>query len=165
MKEINLTKNMVALVDDEDYTPLSSYKWRALCIQGIWYALRSDLSSFLGKKNIFMHRQIMKAKKGEYVDHINHSGLDNRKGNLRLCTNSQNCSNTAKRSGTGYKGVAKTVLTKKYGQRWAAGITCDRVYYHLGVFDSPRKAAEAYDKKAVELFGEFAYTNKMLGLL
>jgi len=36
---------------------------------------------------------------------------------------------------------------------------------HLGIFDDAKGAALAFDKKAIELFGKNALTNKKLGLL
>lgn len=39
------------------------------------------------KEFVMLHRLVMAAKNGEYVDHINHSRIDNRKRNLRIVTN------------------------------------------------------------------------------
>ncbi|WP_010243847.1 AP2 domain-containing protein [Acetivibrio cellulolyticus] len=43
--------------------------------------------------------------------------------------------------------------------RWTAQITYNYKMYHLGRFDDEIKAAKAYDKKALELFGEKAKLN------
>jgi len=47
----------------------------------------------------------------------------------------------------------------KSNSKWSARIRCDRKFYNLGEFDNQMEAAMAYDDKAVELFGEFAYLN------
>jgi len=46
-----------------------------------------------GSIELRLHRLICCAKRGEVVDHINHSGLDNRRENIRVCTPSQNSQN------------------------------------------------------------------------
>ena len=98
----------------------------------------------------------MKAPKGTLVDHIDRNSLNNRRGNLRLCTPSQNILNTRGKKGTSkYKGVWWN--TKK--NKWLAMITSKGRHFHLGFFDEEIEAAKAYDRKAVELFGEFAYLN------
>ncbi len=38
-------------------------------------------------------------------------------------------------------------------------ITPDRLLFYIGCFDKKEDGAKAYDKKAIELFGEFAYLN------
>jgi len=159
-KLIELNKNMFAIVDEEDYNMLLGYNWRSLYIHHNWYAITSDPSSINCKGNIFMHRLIMNALKGEYVDHINHSGLDNRKGNLRICTNTQNAQNRLPtKDRIGYKGVTKGKTAKKHGERWISGLQYNNIHYHLGTFSTPELAAKAYDEKAKELFGEFALLN------
>jgi len=100
---------------------------------------------------------------GYDVDHINHDKLDNRKSNLRFATRSQNLGNKlhSPKSLNGFKGITWKGRDKK----WVAQITKDYKHIYIGAFFDKRSAAEAYDKKALELFGEFAATNKRLGLL
>jgi hypothetical protein len=154
MKEIKLTQNKTAIVDDDDYKRLSKYKWRALqAYSGLWYAVRSE-----GKKNFYMHRDILNPKKGKMVDHINHNGLDNRKENIRICTSMQNTHNARlKPNTTGYRGV-HYAYTKKNGQvRYYATLTNNRIIYYLGIFDSPEEASNAYNEKALELREEYFF--------
>lgn len=90
------------------------------------------------------------------VDHINGNPLDNRKVNLRVVTAQQNSFNTAARKfSSNYKGVSKRNRRKP----WEVNITHDGKDYYLGTFSNEDDAAKAYDKKAKELFGEFARLN------
>ncbi len=104
-----------------------------------------------------MHRLILNAPDGIQVDHVNRNRLDNRRSNLRIATDLQNHFNTVKRSHntTGYKGVSRYHKL----DRWYARIALHGKVYYLGIHNSPEEAARAYDAKARELFGEFAWTN------
>lgn len=90
-------------------------------------------------------------------DQIDHRDLDsgnNRITNLREATNSQNGANKRRsdKNQSGYKGVAyKPVLGK-----WIAQIKHNTKVIHIGCFDDPALAHEAYAAKARELHGEFA---------
>jgi hypothetical protein len=90
------------------------------------------------------------------IDHINHIKDDNRWVNLRAATSAQNGANTKKRinNKSGYKGV----YWNKRSKKWYVKITHMYKVIHLGVYTTPQEAAEAYKKKAIELFGEFSYT-------
>ncbi|MBA7691068.1 hypothetical protein ES703_99606 [subsurface metagenome] len=149
---IPLTQGKFAIVDAEDYDRLNQYKWYASKCKNTFYACRVE-----GGTTIRMHREIMRAPKGLICDHIDHNGLHNRKGNLRLCTNAQNSYNQqACATGTSkYKGVC----WHKCRSKWSARIRCDGKFYNLGDFDNEMEAAMAYDNKAAELFGEFAWLN------
>ncbi len=93
------------------------------------------------------------------IDHINGDITDNRLINLRECTISQNLMNTGsvKGSTSKYKGVSWHTKSK----RWRAKIGANGYRYDLGEYKCPKEAALAYNKKALELHGEFAYQNKI----
>jgi hypothetical protein len=91
---------------------------------------------------------------GKSVDHINGNPLDNRRENLRICTQQENSWNQRKRrtNTCGFKGVYWDKGAKKY----QAQICKDGKRKYLGLFDCPEKAHEAYCKAAQELHGEFS---------
>lgn len=147
-----VTQGKFAIVDAEDYGWPSQYKWFAVKSRETFYAQRFGDGTIVG-----MHREIMRAPKGMVCDHKNHNGLDNRKSNLRLCTNAQNLYNKMPKKGCAsrYKGVSLGNDSKT----WRARIGFKGRRINLGYFADEIKAAMAYDDKAAELFGEFAYLN------
>jgi hypothetical protein len=167
MKKIKLTQDKEAIVDDDDYGVLMEHKWCAhKQVNGKFYVARSSPRDSNGKqKTIRMHRQITNAPKGMYVDHINGNPLDNRKENLRICTNQQNGMNRGKQNNntSGYKGVRyvkkKKNMINEYSKPWGAEIMHNQKRVFFGYYKTKEEAARAYDKKAIELFGEFAYLN------
>jgi hypothetical protein len=94
---------------------------------------------------------------GVMFDHKDRDKLNNLEANLRPCNKAQNAINTDKRVGLSskYKGVT---FDKATG-RGKAQIGYNNNIVHLGRFDSQELAAQARDKKAVELFGDFAVLN------
>jgi hypothetical protein len=94
LREIELTRGLIALVDDEDFEKLNAVCWNANVNRGAiserCYAKRYSLNSE-GKprRQMFMHRLIMGAEAGEEVRHINGDGLDNRRSNLKIATHSE----------------------------------------------------------------------------
>lgn len=153
MKEIPLTRGLVALVDDEDYDSLSPHKWYA-------FKHSEHCTVYAGRKltaegNILrMHRIILSAPSGLDVDHVNGDGLDNRRCNLRIATRSQNCHNrgAGRNNKSGYKGVC----WHTQAGRWVAQIGIGGKRKHLGLFASPEEAYAVYCAAAKELHGEFA---------
>lgn len=152
---IPLTKGKFAIIDEEDDNKISGYNWTVLECPNASYA---RANSQVNKKSttILMHRLIMKAQKGQEIDHINHNGLDNRKCNLRFCTHSQNQMNRRIQKKTSeYKGVHWDRVTK----RWQSAIKQNQKLIFLGRFANKKEAAMAYDEAASKLFGEFACLN------
>jgi hypothetical protein len=120
-----------------------------------------------------MHRLILSRTLGrrlqitEYADHINHNGLDNRRGNLRLSTNAQNLVNQKKFRGN-FSSQYKGVCYDKKGPNWMSyigsnksGSIVRRIY--LGRWsptpEGEEEAAKAYDKAAIKYYGERAVLN------
>lgn len=165
MKEIPLTQNKVAIIDDDDLELISQYKWFAVNNNGRgFYAV----SSMKGKARIRMHRLIMGVTDQiTFVDHRNHNGLDNRKNNLRICSQQENQRNrqSNKSSTSKFVGVSK-VVNKKNGKQypyWMAQIKHLGKSKCLGVFpftsDGEIEAARRRDAEALILHGEFANLN------
>jgi len=157
-KEIQLTKGYVALVDDDDFENVSQWKWCACENRNMVYALHYFNNCQTGKKEmISMHRFIMGVPRNGYiVDHKNHETLDNRKENLRICNRHENAWNQ-KTEEVKFKGVSFCYWSKI--NPFSAHIAINSKLIHLGYFKTQEDAALAYDKKAVELFGEFACLN------
>jgi len=156
MIEIPLTQGQVALIDDEDFELISKFKWRA-----VW---NPHTKSFYAKAHIRkpdgkdttlrMHRLIMNAQPGQQVDHVHHLTLDNRKSELRICTNSENLMNRGAQENntSGYKGVS----WNKRDRKWHAQIWVNGKRKHLGYFSTPEDGYAAYCKAAHDLHGQFA---------
>lgn len=153
MMRILLPHGFFAIVDDEDFCALSKWKWH---MNHNGYAVRDIRVENNRRAPCGMHRQIMGLayKDGKQIDHINGNKLDNRKSNLRVCLNEENIRNrnTYSNNSSGFKGVHWHVKDKK----WHARIRINGKGIHLGVFDDPKVAYDAYCKASLELHGEFA---------
>ncbi len=175
MKTLVLTHGQIALVDDADYEWLSQWKWHAHRATPLetFYARRNV---FLGRwpkhqqhfKCVLMHRAILGLRQGDgiKVDHRDGKGLNNQRYNLRVCNNSESASNRKvwHNSQSGFKGVFRYV--GRTGMvRWVARINYEGKPKSLGRFADARQAAARYDQAALEIQGEFACTNKSMGLL
>lgn len=143
----------VTVLDYEDSLRLLSSGFRVHFTKSGYIMLKE-----IGNKKsgfYYLHRWIMNAGAGEYVDHINRDKLDNRRSNLRITTQSMNRANSAK-SGSNesqYKGICW------HRHKWRARVVKEGKYYHCGYYSTQEEAARAYDKKALALFGEYAKLN------
>lgn len=157
-KQIYLPNGLVVLVDDEDYDRLSVYNWSISGTNRIGYARRARKTGLLQYKNQYMHREILGIEDPNiFIDHKDGNTLNNQKSNLRLCNQSQNLANQGKQrdNTSGYKGVS----WHKNRKTWVGHVSHENKQVHVGVFDTAIEAAKAVDKKAIELFGEFAHLN------
>ena len=149
------------LYDEKDAHKVEPYTWTITKGHSTFYARRNLPRRTDGSRPtaLLLHREITSCPKGMIVDHINQNGLDNRSENLRVCTVSENMMNRKKtrQNSTGYKGVYKTGDSML--NPYSAKIQKDKKTYCLGHYKTAKEAAKVYDKKAIELHGEFASLN------
>lgn len=138
-------------VDADDYDKVKNITW-----------CKGTGGYIIGKlkgKNVSIHRLIMDFPKGFDVDHKHgeKSRHDNRKSNLRIATESQNCINKNIQSNntSGCTGVS----FDKGKQRWRAEIWFQGKRIHLGWFKDFEDAVAVRKQAEEEYFGEWSYGN------
>lgn len=155
-KKLMLSNKSVALVDNEDFEKVSMYSWY---LHKGGYAARNGTRP--GEPHtIFLHHFVTSTGYKYVVDHINGNRLDNRKENLRIVTQQQNCFNrppNKNKSSSKYKGV----YWSKQKNLWLALIKINGKSRHLGYFNTEINAAIAYNENAKVLFGKYAWLNNV----
>lgn len=159
MKKIPLTKNLYALIDDEDYDLVKSYPWHAGQSRDRYYA-RAFIKCNPGKREsvLLQHLVFGKAPSGKRLSFKDNNSLNCQKDNLEFISRSQaahdyykkvrpNKNNTEK-----FKGVSAV---------YSAYIKHQNKVYRLGSFSSELEAAKAYNLKAIEFYGDRAKINEV----
>ena len=169
MKLIPLTQGKFAMVDDEDFEELNKHKWHTNNNGNTDYAIRDLPRDKQNKqRKLKMHRIILGLTNPKTLcDHKDGNGLNNQRGNLRVCTHKENCRNKSKRKmcSSKYKGVSAQIQKYKgiIYKRWCARINIGNGNKTLGAFpftpSGERDAAKLYNASALANFGEFARLN------
>lgn len=152
-------KHGLVIIDLKNVNLINKYTWfTKKAITGSYYVYASTT---INKKEtkISLQRLLLGNPENKVIDHINGNTMDNRIENLRICSKSENNKNAKKnKRGTSskYKGV-----TKRPSGRFGVYIQNNKVIFCVGTFDSEIEAAKAYNKKALELFGEYAKLNEI----
>lgn len=139
------------LMDQSDWFIFNKFRHRVSRFSGGYLQLRwwkdgKDCSALF-------HRLLLGAKSGQVVDHINGNRLDNRRSNLRLCSQKQNVQNQRKRRSdntSGYKGV------RFHQNLWYALVHKDGKQISSKGFKDKLDAVRAYNEMAKRYYGEFA---------
>jgi hypothetical protein len=160
-----LRNNVEVLIDKADHALVSDFNWAIMPASKKTNKVPHDYAVMINsKKNgkiIKMHRFIIGVTDSNVkVDHIDGDSLNNCRSNLRVATNQQNSFNSSKPNtkrppSSAFKGVC----WDKARDKWHVGIKHNYKKINIGRFDSEIKAAQAYDERAKELFGEFAKLN------
>ena len=161
-KEIQLTRNLVAIVDDEDFERVNARSWYAKMIvssKTVFYATSAEKLPSGKHTCILMHRFIMQPPEGKEVDHIDRNPLNNQKSNLRLATRAENSRNRKiyTNNTCGYQGVQFS----KQRNRFFATLRLNGVRYRSTSRLTAIEAAADYNELAIKYHGEFACLNKI----
>lgn len=142
--------------DLEDYDKIKGHTW-SLNSKGY---LSTKTFKNGQQKGYLMHRVIMDAPDNMIVDHINGTSsiLDNRKSNLRLATQAENCMNSdkPKTNKSGVKGVSWCKNSKK----WSATIGYNHKTISLGKYELFEDAVNARIEAEKKYYGEYSIYNR-----
>lgn len=164
-KKIELTQGKFAIVDDEDYPYLSRFHWslgkhkKFNRYTILFYAYRQVMIE-RNSINIPMADFIFDREMGKIAVYKNHNGLDLRKENIIFGDKTHRSAHSRKwnkKTTSKFKGVS---WNKQRG-KWRSRIMFYGKEIHLGFFSDEKEAAEAYNEKALEIYGDFAYQNKI----
>lgn len=146
--------------DKEDHDLISKYTWRITGTpnRDVFYAASFQNNGNNYYSSVLMHRLIL-GFPTKHIDHKNRNGIDNRRFNLRLATQSQNMMNRVKdRSNySGFKGVFKNSNHNSFFAQLV--VNGKRIYG--GSFVSKIHAAKKYNELAVKYHGKFARLNQI----
>lgn len=149
MRELDI-RGVVTILDDDVYEEFKNLSW--FIAKGD-YVLNTRLK-------IPLHRMLIDCPEGKVVDHINGNSLDNRRENLRVCTQSQNTMNKVKARGN-FTSEYKGVHWDKQKSKWRSVIYKEGIRRHLGYFDVEIDAARSYNDGALMYHGEYAKINDL----
>ena len=137
--------------DKEDYDKIKSHYWS---INNLGYVQ----SVIKGKITLF-HRFVLNPPKNKVIDHINHNRNDNRRENLRIVTDKENCENRkiTNRNTSGVVGV----FWSKAHNKWIAHIGSKRKKIVLGHFKNFEDAVKAKKQAEKELFEEISNVSEI----
>lgn len=140
---VPITFGLVTIVDETDFPLIANRRWQAHRRRDgkAWYAVSDGLR---------MHRYLMGVEDPKaIVDHKDGDGLNNRRSNLRVGTQSQNCVNRLTTPGPYLRGV------QPHKNRWKATIKYKGKTRHIGYYGSEIEAHAAYMRAAIELHGDW----------
>jgi len=162
MKQIKLSGGKYAIVDDNDFPYLSRFRWIFTNGQAFATLLRDKMRYV----DIPMVHFIIGMNNHYKIGHKNKNLLDNRKSNLFYMTDGKKTHRGKKRKFDGGRKMTskyKGVCLKKGNsvKMWLSTIQKNKKHYNLGYFKTQKEAALAYNKKAIEIYGKFAYQNKL----
>jgi len=149
--EVITTKGEIILISKSDLLIVSKYTW---CISKTGYPVAN-----INHKVTKLHRYILSPSENQIIDHINGNKLDNRRNNLRICTNTENVRNSKLQlnNSTGYPGIRTTK-----GGKFNVRITVNHKELHVGNYDTLDEAITKRKEVELKYYGEFAPSEGVL---
>lgn len=146
------------IVDLEYFDLVSKYQWHVENSRKTIQYAQTNIGTRLSPKSLRMHKLLI--PNSQQIDHINHNGLDNRKSNLRECTNRENNCNknfSSRLPKSGYTGIR---YNKKVGSYYVR-IMVNKKEISLGHYNNLEDAIEARRQGEIKYFGKFRYSNEI----
>lgn len=146
---VNLDKGYVAVIDDDDLGVFEGHSWRG---HGLGFNNQVYMVAYLKGKSIYFHRLVMRAGKGDIIDHVDGNPLNNRKSNLRVVSASSNIRNGV------FKSDAEDMRNiYKCRSRWRVFFSHHRKpKINIGYFATVKEARAARNEAALRLYGSSA---------
>jgi hypothetical protein len=144
-----------AMIDDKHFDLVSKYNW--------YFNSEGYAIGYIPPRGriISMHKLILPSIEGKEIDHRDGNKLNNRNDNLRYATRTQNHANRHKKSRrkySNYKGVG--YRNDRFRRKpWKAVVCVNGKVIRIGDYSTEEEAVIAYNQKATEVFGEYAYLN------
>ena len=142
--KLKTKKGFSFFIDKEDAQEINKFIWRF------------D-HGYIRTNTTYLHRMLLGFPKGN-IDHIDGNPLNNQRSNLRICTQQANLMNKRKTS-IKKSSIFKGVSWCRKRKLWIAHIMKNYKSYYIGGFKKEIEAANAYNKKAIEFFAQFARLN------
>lgn len=139
-----------ATIDTSDRHLVEAYKFHT--------TKRCSVDTSINGKKVKIHHLLLGKPDGDLViDHIDGNHLNNSRSNLRIIPQRFNAINQRKHIAK--TSIYKGVCLSRERNSWEAGIMNNRKKIYIGRYKTEIEAAKAYNAKAFELWGEYAYLN------
>lgn len=119
----------------------------------VGYSHSSYVAFWHEGKNTLLHRFLLKATKGQVIDHVNGDRLDNRLANLRFCSYTENARN---RKVTCVNRVGCAGVYQMPSGNYKAVIRLDKKLIYLGTYRTLQKATRVRQEAERAHFGEYS---------
>lgn len=129
------------LVDLEDFYKINGHTWRVKLDNNKFY-VAAHIKTELGYKYGLLHRMITDCPKGKVIDHINGNTLDNRKSNLRICTNSENLQNLLTPAKNNTSGILNATWNESR-KKWRVALRVNGKTINIGTYKYKSTAKKA----------------------
>jgi len=163
---IYIGKGKWAVIDREDYDTVRDFNWHLGTkgyAQTSFYDAEKYNKETNGTRTARLHRLILGVVGGVKVDHVDRNKLNNRRRNLRPCSNAENLRNrgACKVRKSEITSTHKGIYFERKKRLWRVKIVVDGRRIHGGRFKSETDAARKYNELAIIHHGEFACLNKV----
>ena len=143
------------LIDIDDLEKIKEYTWRTENGHVVSHINDKDAPS----TRLWLHRHILNVSSNEKVDHINHNGFDNRKGNLRIVVGNGNQQNKSLQRNN--KSSVHGVHFMKRINKWSVRIGVEGKRKYLGVYKDFDEAVAVRKSAEDKYYGDYSYDNSM----